>query len=95
MKMWGRLGVIVPGLFVCVGLRVRPGIGVEWCRWYEESLAALRMTAKTAKTDSGRVKDEIQGSLHCAADDEAVRCFGRDDVLIFWGDDVLGCGSRR
>ena len=25
-------------------------------------------------------KDEIQGSLHCAADDETVRCFGRDDV---------------
>ena len=24
---------------------------------------------------------KIQGSLHCAADDETVRCFGRDDVF--------------
>jgi hypothetical protein len=24
-------------------------------------------------------KSKMQGSLHCAADDETVRCFGRDD----------------
>jgi hypothetical protein len=33
----------------------------------------------------GKGKGEIQGSLHCAADDEAVRCFGRDDVPLFVG----------
>ena len=33
-------------------------------------------------SDKNNSKGEIQGSLHCAADDKAVRCFGRDD--IFW-----------
>jgi hypothetical protein len=27
-------------------------------------------------------KGEILGALHCAADGEVVRCFGRDDVLV-------------
>ena len=31
---------------------------------------------------NGNGKSEIQGSLHCAADDETVRCFGRDDVFL-------------
>ena len=26
------------------------------------------------------MQDGIQGSLHCATDDNAVHCFGRDDV---------------
>jgi len=30
-------------------------------------------------------KGEIQGSLRCATDDETVRRFGRDDVLLWWG----------
>src|SRR6266567_2720905 len=30
-------------------------------------------------------KDEIQGSLHCATDDKAVRCYGRDDVCFGLG----------
>jgi hypothetical protein len=40
-------------------------------------------------------KGEIQGSLHCAADGEAVRCFGRDDVpFVFAGDVALGSWLR-
>src|SRR5260370_12162512 len=35
---------------------------------------------------------KIQGSLHCAADDGTVRCFGRDDVLWFGRDDALWFG---
>jgi hypothetical protein len=27
-------------------------------------------------------KSEMRGSLHCAADDETVRRFGRDDVFF-------------
>jgi hypothetical protein len=30
-------------------------------------------------------KSKMQGSLHCAADDETVRCFGREDDF-FWGE---------
>ena len=30
-------------------------------------------------------KGEIQGSLHCATDDEAIRRFGRDDGSLWWG----------
>jgi hypothetical protein len=36
------------------------------------------------RTGNGKCKSEIQGSLHCASDGDAVRCFGRDDG-------VLGC----
>jgi hypothetical protein len=36
------------------------------------------MTNKRADNDNG--KSEILGSLHCAAHDEAVSSFGRDDV---------------
>ena len=32
--------------------------------------------------NSSEDKYEIRGSLHCAANDEAVRCFGRDDVFL-------------
>jgi hypothetical protein len=32
---------------------------------------------------------QIQGSLHCAADDGAVRCFGRDDVAFGYADGVI------
>jgi hypothetical protein len=40
-------------------------------------------------------KGEIQGSLHCATDGEAVRCFGRDDVpFVFAGDVALGSWLR-
>jgi hypothetical protein len=31
---------------------------------------------------TGNGKDEIQESLHCATDDETVRCFGRDDGVL-------------
>jgi hypothetical protein len=36
---------------------------------------------KNNQKNNGNNKDngEIQGSLHCAADGETVRCFGRDD----------------
>jgi hypothetical protein len=33
----------------------------------------------------GNGKGEIQGSLHCATDGDAVRCFGRDDVFLVLG----------
>jgi hypothetical protein len=32
---------------------------------------------------NGKSSSEIQGSLHCAPNDDAVWRFGRDDVLIF------------
>jgi hypothetical protein len=36
--------------------------------------------------ENSKGKDEIQGSLHCATDDETVCRFGRDDVgLRRWG----------
>ena len=48
-------------------------------------------------------KSEIQRHLHCAADDEVVRRFGRDDVLLAGGESVVigwdcglrGCGIGR
>jgi hypothetical protein len=33
-----------------------------------------------------QAEEQIQGSLHCAGKDEAVPCFGREDVLF--------CGAR-
>ena len=46
------------------------------------SSASRRMTTEKNReqTETGNGKSEIQGSLHCATDDETVRCFGRDDV---------------
>src|SRR6266851_4205379 len=38
------------------------------------------------RTNNGQSKSEIQGSLHCTTDDEAVRGFGRDDVGLGMSD---------
>jgi hypothetical protein len=40
------------------------------------------------RTNNGKGKSEIRGSLHCGTDDEAVRSFGRDDgwFLGGWGE---------
>jgi hypothetical protein len=63
-----------------LGWKVR---AVSVVRRVSGSFAAFRMTARTS---NGNCKDngngEIQGSLHCATDDEAVRRFGRDDVVF-------------
>ena len=50
--------------------------------------AALRMTVfllgayRRAGDGNSKGKDEIRGSLHCAANDETVLCFGRDDSVL-------------
>ena len=40
------------------------------------------MTTENDKSES-KDKGEMRGALHCATDDETVRCFGRDDKV--WG----------
>jgi hypothetical protein len=37
------------------------------------------------RTDNGNDKDEMRGSLHCAAHDETVSRFGRNDGFWFGG----------
>ncbi|MGH9597259.1 MAG: hypothetical protein ACRD3K_10730, partial [Edaphobacter sp.] len=49
--------------------RGRPLIG-------EQTFSQLTLGA------AATAKGEIQGSLHCAADDKTVHCFGRDDVVL-------------
>jgi hypothetical protein len=56
-----------------LGTRIAWGTDGRWWRWGDEAFWGLR---------SGGRQRQIQGSLHCATDDEAVRRFGRDDVLL-------------
>jgi len=37
------------------------------------------------RTNNGKGKSEIRGSLHCGTDDETVRSFGRDDDCFLGG----------
>ena len=44
--------------------------------------AKTKAKEEQAKARTGKSKGEIQGSLHCAMDGEAVHSFGRDDVWV-------------
>jgi hypothetical protein len=53
---------------------------------YNDGSRSLRMTNKGTGNRKGRGngKGEIQGTLRCATDGDAVPCFGRDDVFSWW-----------
>jgi septal ring factor EnvC (AmiA/AmiB activator) len=48
----------------------------------EEQAKEEQAKQERAKARTGKSKGEIQGSLHCAMDGEAVHCFGRGDVWV-------------
>ena len=49
--------------------------GAKTCHFFEIFLWKIRRIP-----DKG--KSEMRGSLHCATDDDTVRCSGRDDAVI-------------
>src|ERR1700733_7218871 len=45
-------------------------------------VTAFRRTNNCRDDCNSRDENEMRGSLHCATDDETVRCFGRDDEFV-------------
>ena len=76
--------------FVRVGRREQATARVGWGRIFlpthrkcaMDGAPRLLWLVGSHGKNNGNSNDAIRGSLHCATDDETVRCFGRDDALF-------------
>jgi hypothetical protein len=89
MRLRRRWGTRFPVEKARCGMDGENGIGILRCvqddgkneqRQEQATASAEADTLRGWQQRRATEKCEIQGSLHCAADNEAVRRFGRDDV---------------